>query len=282
VNIDSSVLVRNTDRAKGRRIWMSPRNRVLKYLTYARIVLEAKSRPVTLFSKTHETSLICMKGEGRVRLDGIDATLRPYDALFIPRGVRCAVETGSHVDFLESSAPTPKDAAPQVVRFDDVKQSKDLTVDLRQPPFSRTIHILIGANVPQATRLLCGVTMGEPGNWTSWPPHEHGKLKEEVYVFFDMPRPAFAVQFLYTKSPDMEFIKPVYEGDAVAIPKGYHPSVACPAAGIRFAWMMAAFRPETDRLLSTMTVQPGFAAAGKAGGLSTTAGDRRQREKTKP
>lgn len=275
MNITDSVLVRGTDRKKGRRVWMAPGKSVLKYLTYARIVLDAKSRPVTIASATHETSLICMKGSGRVRVGGLEATLAPYDAVFIPRRARCTVETDAHVDFLEASAPTPADAAPQIVRFADVKRSPDLTVDLRQPPFSRTIHILIGANVPQATRLLCGVTLGEPGNWTSWPPHEHGKLKEEVYVFFDMPRPAFAVQFLYTKSPDMELIKPVYEGDAVAIPKGYHPSVACPAAGIRFAWMMAAFRPVTDRLLSTMTVQPGFAAKGRAGGLSTAAADRK-------
>ena len=268
MRLDDRLLIRGTDKKKGRHVYLTPRNSALRHLTYGRIVLDAGSRPVTVASETEETALICLKGSGRVRVEGIEATLSPYDAVFVPRNAPCRIDTETGADFIEASAPTPVDAEPQVVRFEEVKKTPELVVDLRQPPSSRIIYVLIGSNVPQATRLLCGVTFGEPGHWTSWPPHEHGKLKEEVYAFFDMPRPAFAIQFIYTKAPDMEFIKPVYEGDAVVIPKGYHPSVACPGAGIRFAWLMAAFRPVKDRLLSTMTVQPGFEAKGKAGGLS--------------
>lgn len=275
MKLDHRLLARGTASKKGRRAFLTPANSPLRYLSCGRIVLDGKSRPVTVFSKTHETALICVAGAGRVRVDGLDATLAPHDTLFLPRNARCTVETDSGVDLLEAGAPSPRDADPQVIRFEDVKRSKDLAVDLRQPPFSRTVYVLVGTNVPQATRLLCGVTYGEPGNWTSWPPHEHGTMKEEVYAFFDMPRPAFAVQFIYTKAPDMEFIRPVYEGDAVVIPKGYHPSVACPSAGIRFVWMMAAFRPVKDRLLSTMNVQPGFATGGKAGGLSASGVDKK-------
>lgn len=50
----------------------------------------------------------------------------------------------------------------------------------------------------QAGRIMAGVTFSTPGNWTSWPPHEHSKLLEEAYLFIDMPSPSFGVQFVYT------------------------------------------------------------------------------------
>ncbi len=60
-----------------------------------------------------------------------------------------------------------------------------------------TVNVLIGKNV-DAGRLMAGVTFSAPGNWTSWPPHEHAALAEEAYVFIDMPPPAWGVQFVYT------------------------------------------------------------------------------------
>jgi hypothetical protein len=33
-----------------------------------------------------------------------------------------------------------------------------------------------------------------PSNWTSWPPHEHAKKLEEIYIFVDMPMWRFLVR----------------------------------------------------------------------------------------
>jgi len=51
----------------------------------------------------------------------------------------------------------------------------------------------------------------------------------------------------------------VWEGDAVAIKRGYHYNVATPGTETRFVWMMAAIREEEDRVFSKVTVQPEFA-----------------------
>jgi hypothetical protein len=56
----------------------------------------------------------------------------------------------------------------------------------------------------------------------------------------------------------MEMVIPVWEGDAVAIKKGYHYNVASPGAIIGFLWMMAAIREEKDRVFTQVTVQPEF------------------------
>src|SRR3712207_7963885 len=69
---------------------------------------------------------------------------------------------------------------------------------IRRPPRSTlfpytTLFRSIGANV-EAGRIMAGVTFSTPGNWTSWPPHEHSKLLEEAYLFIDMPSPSFGVQ----------------------------------------------------------------------------------------
>ena len=109
---------------------------------------------------------------------------------------------------------------------------------------------------------MAGVTFSAPGNWTSWPPHEHAALAEEAYLYIDMPAPAFGVQLVYTDPAEPELATIVREGDVVLMPQGYHPNVAAPGSGINFLWMMAANREDVDRQYGVVNVQPDFAALG--------------------
>ena len=119
--------------------------------------------------------------------------------------------------------------------------------------------MLIGKNV-QAGRIMAGVTFSEPGNWTSWPPHEHAAMLEEAYLYIDMPAPAFGVQLVYTNAREPEVATIVREGDVVLMPQGYHPNVAAPGGSINFLWMMAAHTEDDDRQYGVVNVQPDFAA----------------------
>src|SRR5438093_1131394 len=110
--------------------------------------------------------------------------------------------------------------------------------------------------------ILAGFTTSEPGHWTSWPPHEHAAILEELYVYYDMPAPAFGVQFVYTNPDEPEFMSVVRDGDAVIMPKGFHPNVSVPGHPINFVWMMAAHREVEDRQFGVVTVQPGFDQGG--------------------
>ena len=119
--------------------------------------------------------------------------------------------------------------------------------------------MLIGKNV-EAGRIMAGVTFSAPGNWTSWPPHEHAAMLEEAYLYIDMPAPSFGLQLVYTDAKEPEIATIVREGDVVLMPQGYHPNVAAPGGSINFLWMMAANREREDRKYGVVNVQPEFAA----------------------
>ena len=106
---------------------------------------------------------------------------------------------------------------------------------------------------------MAGVTFSQPGNWTSWPPHEHAVLAEEAYLYIDMPHPAFGVQLVYADDRNPELATIVREGDVVLMPQGYHPNVAAPGHPINFLWMMAANRELEDRQFGVVNVHPDFA-----------------------
>jgi 5-deoxy-glucuronate isomerase len=171
------------------------------------------------------------------------------------------VATKSSVDLVECAAEVTGDYPLQVIRYADVVKDPKLRFKAGGPSTSRDLNIIIGDNV-RAGRIVAGFTRSAPGNWTSWPPHEHTALLEEVYVYFDMPSPAFGIQMVYTAPDKPEFVSVVRDGDAVLMPAGFHPNVAAPGHSINFIWMMAARREVQDRLFGVVNVQPGFDRAG--------------------
>jgi 5-deoxy-glucuronate isomerase len=115
-----------------------------------------------------------------------------------------------------------------------------------QPPYRREVFMTL-AQQDAASRLICGITRGEPGQWTSWPPHQHTKDLEEVYCYFDIPKPNSAFHFSSRKTGEFEFIHPVSTGDCVIIPEGYHPTCGMPGVSNCYFWVMAAHKPESRR-----------------------------------
>lgn len=93
-----------------------------------------------------------------------------------------------------------------------------------------------------ASRLLCGLTWGGDGAWTSWPPHQHERDLEEVYCYFDMDAPGFGFHVSYLKSGEVEDIVThvVRSGNMVLAPAGYHPTVASPGTRNTYFWVLAA------------------------------------------
>jgi 5-deoxy-glucuronate isomerase len=149
----------------------------------------------------------------------------------------------------------------QFVSFAAVQQDPGLHFEAGSAASKRELNVLIGKNV-QAGRVMAGVTFSQPGNWTSWPPHEHAVLAEEAYLYIDMPAPAFGVQLVYANPREPELATIVREGDVVLMPQGYHPNVAAPGGSINFLWMMAATREDVDRQFGVVNVQPEFSTSG--------------------
>jgi 5-deoxy-glucuronate isomerase len=246
---------------KGRSTAVSPKNSDLAHLHYGRILLDAELPTVSFDTARHETAFLCMGGACTVTVNGEPHAIDTYDAIYVPRDSSVEVTTEKSVDLVECSAEVEGKYPLQIVRYADVKNDPALHFRAGGAATTRDLNILIGKNV-EAGRLLAGFTRSQPGNWTSWPPHEHTQMLEEVYVYFDMPAPAFGIQLVYTDPEKPEVATLVRDGDAVLMPAGYHPNVAAPGHSINFIWMMAARKEVEDRQFGVVNVQPGFDQAG--------------------
>jgi 5-deoxy-glucuronate isomerase len=254
----STRLVRGTAEQQGRNIFVKPGNSSMKQVSYGRIRLGGDQSRVSFENKGQETGLICLKGECRILAGDETFTLKRDDALYVPKGLSISVETPSEVDLVECSAPVDGEYPLQFISGEAMRHDEKLHFVSGTASAHREINILLGSNI-QAGRLVAGVTRSLPGNWTSWPPHEHAAMLEEIYVFVDMPEPSFGLQLVYTNGITAAEVEVVRDGDAVLLPEGYHPNVAIPGATLNFVWIMAAHREVVDRKWGVVQVDHRYA-----------------------
>ena len=255
------MIFRNTHAHTGRRISVTPANSTTRHLSYGRIILD-KSKPSETFSTAdRETGLVCLSGQASLTVDSQDFSMAQYDSIYIPRDSSVKVTTASKVDLAEFSAEVEGKYPLQVVPYSEVEKDPGLNFNTGGPGARRHLNMLLAKNI-QAGRLVAGFTDSEPGNWTSWPPHEHANMLEEIYVFFNMPDPAFGIQMVYNNTTYPELVTVVRDGDAVLMPSGFHPNVSVPGHRISFLWAMAAHREVEDRQFGVVNVQQGFDQGG--------------------
>lgn len=185
-----------------------------------------------------ESIVVLLSGSVIVRSDGEDPlTLGEKDVAYLRRGSSFSLEAPAQSDVLWAYAPADNDYPSYVKRFAEVKPVVSGAVS-----YARHIYTSIGEK-DQANRFIVGFVEGDPGNWTSFPPHRHDG-KPEVYVFYGMGK-RFGVQVVSGKD-DRAYL--VREGDAVLFEEGYHPNVATPGVGMNFVWIISA--DPKDRNLS--------------------------------
>ncbi|HZR59290.1 MAG TPA: 5-deoxy-glucuronate isomerase [Terriglobales bacterium] len=251
------LVFRKTHIHIGRRIFISPSNSSMRHLSYGRIVLGASKRIESFSTGERETGLICLSGQVDLKVNGAEISLEKYDSIYIPRDSSIEVTTNTNADIAEFSAEVAKHYPLKVVRFSQVVSDPGLRFTTGGVGSSRQLHMLLAKNI-EAGRLVAGFTFSEPGNWTSWPPHEHAKMLEEIYVYFNMPDPAYGIQLVYNNTEYPELVTVVRDGDAVLMPSGFHPNVSVPGHRICFLWAMAAHREGEDRQFGVVNVQQGF------------------------
>ena len=258
----ASCVVRDTAARKGRTRTVSPGETSAKHLHYGRIIMDEADAPLSFSTAGHETGFIVLRGAASIVAQGKAYEMVRYDGLYVPRDCQVEIRAASGgCDLAEVSAPVDQLHPVQFVPFAEVQKDPGLHFKAGGPSAERTLNVVFGKNI-QAGRIMAGVTFSAPGNWTSWPPHEHAALAEEAYLYIDMPAPAFGLQMVYTDKTTPELAVVVREGDVVLMPKGYHPNVAAPGGSINFLWMMAANRETEDRLFGVVNVHPDFKQTG--------------------
>src|SRR5262249_27246755 len=178
---DKPIVFRRTNSKKGRHISVNPQNSAMKHLSYGRIILDADLPKITFETGGQEVGLICLSGAALVKVGDNSQQLARCDAIYIPRDSRVEISTSSRVDFAECSAAVDGRYPLQLVPYKSVESSTSLKFTTGGAANTRTVNILLGKNI-EAGRILAGFTTSAPGNWTSWPPHEHAAMLEELYV----------------------------------------------------------------------------------------------------
>ncbi|HLW99844.1 MAG TPA: 5-deoxy-glucuronate isomerase [Candidatus Acidoferrales bacterium] len=255
------MIFRKTNANIGRHISVSPENSSMQHLAYGRIILNSTKPLVSFSNGDRETGLICLSGQAQVKANGTETRFGQYDAIYIPRDSSIEVSTETDVDLVELSSDVEKKYPLQVVRFAEISKDPSMKFSTGGPGSSRHLQMVLAKNI-EAGRLLAGFTRSDPGNWTSWPPHEHAKMLEELYVYFEMPEPAYGIQLVYKNTEYPELVTVVRDGDAVLMPAGYHPNVSVPGHSIAFIWAMAAHREVEDRQFGVVNVEPAFNQVG--------------------
>ena len=248
---------RKTNAHTGRRVCITPGNSTMRHLAYSRILLNSAKSSESFSNGDRETGLICLSGEATVSVESKEIALGPRDSRYIPRDSSIKISTNSSADLAEFSCDVANRYPLQVVRAAEIAKDPGLQFTTGNPGCTRHLQMLLAKNI-QAGRLIAGITQADPGNWTSWPPHEHAAMLEEMYLYIDMPEPAYGIQLVYNDAQNPELVTVVRDGDAVLIPSGYHPNVSVPGHRICFLWAMAAHREVADRQFGVVNVQPGF------------------------
>jgi len=223
---------------------VSSKNSDLELLSYGELLLD---NGLEYDMNTLENEFIVCSYSGRaiVKVEGSEYELNDHDMIYLPRRCRVKFVGVERVNLALSSAPSTIDGEPVYIAFKDVIEDKKRHRVVGEESCLREVFNVVDESI-RATRLLAGYTWVKPGNWSSWPPHDHGDSLEEFYVFYKLPKPGYGIQFVYTDPKDRRCYI-VEEGDIVTIPRGFHPNVVAPGFEMRYLWVLAARRPIVDR-----------------------------------
>lgn len=224
---------------------VSPENSNCKTTWAFRLNL-AESNKFELRNDGLELNGIVVSGEAKINFDGKSYPINARDSFYLPAEKTLQIEAKTKLVMFIGGAPFHNKGKFFVRKYDLTLPLGDIHQIHGKPPYQREVLMTV-AQQDEASRLICGITEGEPGKWTSWPPHQHSKDLEEIYCYFDIPKPKFALHLASRKPGEVENIFPVSTGDFVIVPEGYHPTVGMPGVKSCYFWIMAAFSDESRK-----------------------------------
>ncbi len=236
---------------------VSPENSDLKHLVYSRLWLSEK-KSCDLEATDNERGLVCLNGKATVLVNGESYTLQKNDTLYLPWHLECTVKNDAPelLDVVLIEADAFKDTEVKLIKFEEVKTDPERFEIAGSGVYARKVYTMIDQKKVDACRLIVGLTCGNQGAWTSWPPHDHTKELEELYLYHELPEPGFVVQICLNSFSEIDLCEVVKEGDVAIMPRGGHPTVAAPNAKSFYLWAMAAHNKEHRRTDLAKTIAP--------------------------
>ncbi len=242
--------------AQGYHMVVSPENSDLRTTWGFRLNLEVGSE-YQLTDENLELNGAVISGQASIYFAGEKYTLSPRDSFYFPAKAMVTIVAESNLIIFLGGAPCEGKGVFFVRKYDLSIPLGNIHQIHGKLPYRREVFMTISQE-DKGSRLICGVTEGEPGQWTSWPPHQHSKDLEEIYCYFDIPKPQFALHLSSRVPGEIEEVYPVSTGDFVIVPEGYHPTVGIPGVKSCYFWIMSAFN-ENSRRYDLAVNDPNFA-----------------------
>jgi len=224
---------------------VTPENSACKVTWVFRLNLK-KGNHYTLKDDNLELNGAVIQGMARVTHEEGEHDLKTRDSFYLPGGEAIEIEALEDLFMFIGGGPYEGKGRFFTRAYDLTLPLGDIHQVHGEPPFQREVFMTI-AQQDEGSRLICGITFGENGKWTSWPPHQHSKDLEEVYCYFDIPKPEFALHLASREPGSVEAVHPVSTGDCIAVPEGYHPTVGIPGSKSCYFWVMSALKPGSRR-----------------------------------
>ncbi|QHT63156.1 5-deoxy-glucuronate isomerase [Paenibacillus lycopersici] len=163
----------------------------------------------------------------------------PY-AVYVPNGDRFEVAALTGLRLAVCWAPGKGTHPARLIG------PEQIGVEVRgQGSTERLIHNILPES-EAADGLLVVEVFTPGGHWSSYPPHKHDRdhlpeesLLEETYYYEVQPEQGFAVQRVYTDDRSLDKTLAVKNGEAVLVPRGYHPVSAPPGYDAYYLNVMA-------------------------------------------
>jgi 5-deoxy-glucuronate isomerase len=224
---------------------VSPENSSCRTTWGFRLNLE-KGIEFRLSDEKLELNGALISGKAQITFESFEYTLEERDSFYLPSMSTLVIKAQTNLVIFLGGAPCEGKGSFFVRKYDLTLPLGSIHQIHGKPPYQREVFMTITQEDP-GSRLICGITEGEPGAWTSWPPHQHSKDLEEIYCYFDIPKPKFALHLSSRIPGEIEEVYAVSTGDFVIVPEGYHPTVGMPGVKSCYFWIMAAHSEKSRR-----------------------------------
>jgi hypothetical protein len=217
----------------------------LRVLHYGRVRLTPHAPPVRVDPGRYETALVCLGGDGVIRVGTERFAVSPYDLVYVPREVHFMVAGGiAGIDVAEISAPVDERYPLQHIPY-RAERPRDAGVHgLRLAP-SPTARVRLGDN-GSAGRLIIGLAIGEP----LAPPAIARSAPSDVDIaclYAGLPEHAPSVHIECDGANAIAGDPIVRAGDVVLGPHRWRAGDLTPDPAIGMLWMLGTVQESADR-----------------------------------
>lgn len=187
-----------------------------------------------------EMNAVLIQGKAQADIAGKTETMKKFDSFYIPGDCKVTISATEDCFFLIGGAPYDGIGKPFFRAFTSNLADKTYWQVHGAGAGRRDVFFTLDDEA-DASRLICGLTWGGDGAWTSWPPHQHEENLEEAYCYFDMPEPMAGMHYSYQTDTKFSTMRAdvVSTGHVILVPDGYHPTCATPGTRNAYFWVMS-------------------------------------------